>query len=69
MLPIRLGDYAANLLCCVDRNVGEMSIGIDEECKRLFCLVEFMKRIVPFLSLTRSEFLTVALLKIKFLYD
>jgi hypothetical protein len=56
-------------LWCVDRNVGELGIGIDEDGKRLFWLVEFMKRIVPFLSLTRFEFLTVALLKIKFLYD
>jgi len=54
---------------CVDRNVGESGIRIDEECKRLFWLVEFMKRIVPVLSPVRSEFLTVALLKIKFLYD
>lgn len=67
MLPIPLGDYAANLLWCVDRNVGDLGIGIDEECKRLFCLVEFMKRIVPLPSLARSEFLTVALQKIKFL--
>jgi len=69
VLPIRLGDYAANLLWCVDRNVGESGIGIDEGCKRLFYLVEFMKRIVPLLSLARFEFHRVALLKIKFLYD
>jgi hypothetical protein len=36
-----------------------------DECKRLFCLAESVKIIVPLLSLARSEFLSVSVLKIK----